>query len=531
VHTQAFACRIGTSAATPRQTRPHRALSRIARDANPGGDTVRFSLIQVASLKERAAHSPAFSTQVRTPFAARFHIALNATLHFNGQVLASLLPGVRQLRAPLACGYLWLLSAWLLLADQIPRPGNAGGGILGDVYEIATVGGRSVILGAITFAAYLIGVLSVHVASLTPALRGIPRGGGTRDGSARSAAKPSGAGRVALRDAVLGQLTQRVATDEDLKTQLEHTGTYCGVTRDIDDREVRRGLLDVRYDVNYYVEDLEQDLSNMPLRLLADDEKRDVHGEFDRWRAEAEFRAAVVLPLIALVVVLAVRSSLWWLLTVAIPVLLSLEARQSARAAADILAEYVRACPSQSAALDKVREGPLRERKGWEDYAARPEYPGALTHQASNLEDRGDTEALAEAERLYRSAAELGHPEAMMWLAGRLHLRGDPEAEIWYDRAGKAGDPVAMEIMEQMNGLTPQELADLKAAYAGEAVAMMRVGHFFEGKCDRQRCRDWYRKAFMAKEPGAGAALARALRAEGRAEAADQVEHEDVSTG
>jgi hypothetical protein len=28
-------------------------------------------------------------------------------------VLASLLPGVRELRAPLAAGYLWLMSGWL----------------------------------------------------------------------------------------------------------------------------------------------------------------------------------------------------------------------------------------------------------------------------------------------------------------------------------------------------------------------------------------------------------------------------------
>jgi hypothetical protein len=425
------------------------------------------------------------------------------------------------------------------LADQIPRPGDVGGGILSDVYEIATVGGRSVILGTITFGAYLVGVLSVHVASLTPALRGVPRGGGTGDGSPPATAKPSDAGRSALSDAVLGQLALRVETDEDLKTRLEHTATYCGVTRDIDDREVRRGLLKVRYDVEYYCEGLEQDLPNMPLRLLADDKKRDVYGEFDRWRAEAEFRAAVVLPLIALVVVLAVRSSPWWLLTVVIPVLLSLEARQSARAAADILTEYVRACPSQSAALDKVREGPLRERKEWEAYAADQKYLGALTHQASNLEECGDAEALAAAEKLYRLAAERGYPEAMMWLAGRLHLRRDPEAEHWYEMAGKAGDPAAMEIMEQLNKLTPQEFSDLKAAHAGEAEAMLRVGDFFERGDEPQRCREWYEKALKqattAKEPSLHArardALARALRAEGRAEAADQVEHEDVSAG
>lgn len=34
-------------------------------------------------------------------------------------MLASLLPGLRELRAPLAAGYLWLVVGWLLLHDRI----------------------------------------------------------------------------------------------------------------------------------------------------------------------------------------------------------------------------------------------------------------------------------------------------------------------------------------------------------------------------------------------------------------------------
>jgi len=34
-------------------------------------------------------------------------------------VLASLLPGLRELRAPLAAGYLFIVSGWVLLHDHI----------------------------------------------------------------------------------------------------------------------------------------------------------------------------------------------------------------------------------------------------------------------------------------------------------------------------------------------------------------------------------------------------------------------------
>jgi hypothetical protein len=40
-------------------------------------------------------------------------------------VLAQLLPGVREVRAPLASGYLWLLLVWLVWGDDLGRAANA----------------------------------------------------------------------------------------------------------------------------------------------------------------------------------------------------------------------------------------------------------------------------------------------------------------------------------------------------------------------------------------------------------------------
>ena len=80
-------------------------------------------------------------------------------------MLASLLPGVRELRAPLAAGYLWLLAAWLLFYDEIPSREEATGAV--DAFyglnDEATAIGLAI---ALSFLAYLIGSLSQALSEL-----------------------------------------------------------------------------------------------------------------------------------------------------------------------------------------------------------------------------------------------------------------------------------------------------------------------------------------------------------------------------
>jgi hypothetical protein len=80
-------------------------------------------------------------------------------------VLASLLPGIRELRAPLAAGYVWILGLWLGFGHHLPSRAAARGG-WADVYELATWAGKPVALAAITFAAYLIGTFSLAATKL-----------------------------------------------------------------------------------------------------------------------------------------------------------------------------------------------------------------------------------------------------------------------------------------------------------------------------------------------------------------------------
>lgn len=73
-------------------------------------------------------------------------------------MLASILPGLREIRAPLAAGYLWLVTAWLLLHDRVDTGTDAPGAVeaLQELRDAIGVGG---VAAAATFVAYLLGAL------------------------------------------------------------------------------------------------------------------------------------------------------------------------------------------------------------------------------------------------------------------------------------------------------------------------------------------------------------------------------------
>ena len=80
-------------------------------------------------------------------------------------MLMNLLPGLRELRAPLVSGYLWLVSAWLLLGHMqwLPSTRPPGNGEVARLWDIGGTLGKTVVLAVITFVAYLIGsFLEIH---------------------------------------------------------------------------------------------------------------------------------------------------------------------------------------------------------------------------------------------------------------------------------------------------------------------------------------------------------------------------------
>ena len=73
-------------------------------------------------------------------------------------MLASILPGLREIRAPLAAGYLWLVVGWLLLHHRVEKGASAPGAVdaLTTFRDAIGLGG---VAAAATFVAYLLGAL------------------------------------------------------------------------------------------------------------------------------------------------------------------------------------------------------------------------------------------------------------------------------------------------------------------------------------------------------------------------------------
>jgi hypothetical protein len=75
-------------------------------------------------------------------------------------MLASLLPGLRDLRSPLAAGYLWLAAGWLYFAPRLPASVNDVSGALKDIYRVIDASGPVAVGAGVTFVAYMLGILS-----------------------------------------------------------------------------------------------------------------------------------------------------------------------------------------------------------------------------------------------------------------------------------------------------------------------------------------------------------------------------------
>jgi hypothetical protein len=74
-------------------------------------------------------------------------------------MLASLLPGLRDLRTPLATGYLWLVVIWLLTHNRLPMTMQQAPAALKPLYQLGSILGATAVLTALSFIAYVTGSL------------------------------------------------------------------------------------------------------------------------------------------------------------------------------------------------------------------------------------------------------------------------------------------------------------------------------------------------------------------------------------
>lgn len=73
-------------------------------------------------------------------------------------MLDNLLPGIRDLRTPLATGILYIAALGIQLANWLPDE-PVTGGLLGRLYELGGMLGVGALISVLTFTAYLVGVL------------------------------------------------------------------------------------------------------------------------------------------------------------------------------------------------------------------------------------------------------------------------------------------------------------------------------------------------------------------------------------
>jgi hypothetical protein len=297
-------------------------------------------------------------------------------------VLANFLPGVRQLRAPLAAGLLWLLAVWLVVEPSIPASGADAGEPWHAFDEIGrAVSGLGIGLAAIavTFAAYLVGSLTENVWRALPSRAfGSPRV--FWDSPQQRRERDAGRLRLRLRrlrifasftgiftvgptfvetglpwpptrfppqsDPVLPSIEAFEKLRELAGQWLESAG-YATERGEIQPMDVVDGLvfegpgLWATYTLPKaeVVAKVISELDLIRTRLLG--KEPELFSAVDRISSESELRFAILPPLVALIGVLAVQSTPLWLAGLLLVWLLLRDGARRRRAASDLLIDAI----------------------------------------------------------------------------------------------------------------------------------------------------------------------------------------------
>jgi hypothetical protein len=221
-------------------------------------------------------------------------------------VLSSLLPGLRDLRTPLTCGLLWLLTAWLVIEPHLPESRPVG--VLGSIYRLHEVFGTTLLTAAILFTSYVIGIL---LPSYKLPMHRIARLWSPTISSDRQSLWISMSARA--------ELSRFLSEPVREASRLLKSAGPWGKTDDGGMNaapEVWDSKSQIEMQVIENIADEEQFLA---MRLLAQDKER-LYQTYDRKAAEAQFRQGLAFPVGGLVLVLASRSSPWWLMALLVPV-------------------------------------------------------------------------------------------------------------------------------------------------------------------------------------------------------------------
>ena len=236
-------------------------------------------------------------------------------------MLTSLLPGLRELRAPLAAGYLWLTAAWLGFGSL----SKSGHGLVGFISKGVDHLSAPERVAVLTFCAYLVGSISEqlfsdalrfwpHIVLVALSVRDVQRPIVVLARLLRPLTLPpfewlmgphndpllfSGTGGRALReyvDEAVRKLDGRLGGSNVLLSDIISAET--GVT----------GFAFTDGD-EFLVDQVAKSVPGLRVKLAGTSETRQVGLDLDRHRAEAEFRISIAPPVLAVGIAAAARAT------------------------------------------------------------------------------------------------------------------------------------------------------------------------------------------------------------------------------
>ena len=285
-------------------------------------------------------------------------------------MLASLLPGLRDLRTPLATGYLWVVALWLVLHDWVPGSVEAATGPIKSLYQLGTFGGDAVTLAALSFIAYLLGSMlriqprtnfSGTIYKTRPEIRLMP----TRALLSWIAWQSFNFSSALYRQLETFVSTRLRETASDLNFN-DHVDVVLRRARGKPIWPNEEGPFGPRPEsespqdeervlTSAYAENIVDDFPAVAIQLQA--KNRDFWDTYDRQLAEAQFRYGIAPPLALIIVLLAWQSGdWWWLFLLAAPVFLFVLGYRHRIEAASTLVQAVVLKMVEPPVLERLRE-------------------------------------------------------------------------------------------------------------------------------------------------------------------------------
>ncbi|MFF9581653.1 hypothetical protein [Streptomyces achromogenes] len=272
-------------------------------------------------------------------------------------MLANLLPGIREIRAPLAAGYIWMITLWIGLFEYIPKKRGAQG-VWKSIYELSSTVGMTATLAAASFVAYLIGcLLEIRARSIVHWFRfsewhwrviqeilGNPLIGQLDDPRMLrwTETRETRRGAAGLDSLILPNESYTAVRRPVWGSRASHSAL---IDLAIHIRSVGGKMVDLNSAMGRFGDELDQ----LSIRLQAGN--IDLYGTYDRTVAEADLRVNVGFSASALVSTIAAKSTFAVLLLIPCAWLLIMRGQQKAREANDVLIQAVVSGELQSTVL------------------------------------------------------------------------------------------------------------------------------------------------------------------------------------